>query len=93
MPVVLGDHQGLSVSTRHGKSEDLEREEQRSLVLDVYLGKRKASIRLNDSECSCLKDAAARAVDMARVCLRILIAGCLRLSIFQRSGTLRSGIE
>ena len=46
--VLLGDHQGLSVSTRHGKSEDLEREEQRSLVLDVYLGKRKASIRLND---------------------------------------------
>ena len=65
--VLLGDHQGLSVSTRHGKSEDLEREEQRSLVLDVYLGKRKASIRLNDLSAHALKDAAARAVDMARV--------------------------
>ena len=65
--VLLGDHQGLSVSTRHGKSEDLEREEQRSLVLDVYLGKRKASIRLNDLSANALKDAAARAVDMAQV--------------------------
>lgn len=64
--VVLGDHQGLSVSTRHGKSEDLEREEQRSLVLDVYLGRRKASIRLNDLRRSALVEAADRAVAMAK---------------------------
>ena len=64
---VLSDRFGLSVSERMGNTTELERETQRALNVRVYLGRRMASVRVNDLSDNALDQAAQRAVDMANV--------------------------
>ena len=64
---VLSRSRGLSLTRRLGKDETIERYEDFDTGLRVFVGNKIASVSTNDNSEAAIRDAAKRAVDMAKI--------------------------